>query len=1706
MARYTIYSSNGQTARHTGAPTYHGIHLKVGYVEFKEIASPTLIPFAVGDYVDYTRTGFRYKLYSIPQPTKQAIATSNGDSFIYKDVQFHCATKDLEIAPFRDLVISDNIIHFTTLSNISTYEDVYGIARRVQANLDNFYGEGVWVIRVIDTQDAELLSLLHETKEFSVSDVTCIEVLSQINSQWKGIGWVYSVENGVNTITIGRPNVQDSGNTTSVFAYGIGNGISVLKKEQSDKNALATRIYAYGSTRNIINRYYNNISPAIKDHESVYIPNLMIPPGYWGLTDGQPDASKAFVEAASAIISKYGLRPKTIYFDGTGDYEEIYPSIEGVTAKDLRDEMQPTDEYYPSATFAPDSTRIDEVYAATNPTDDGTIGNTDGKKYKFVMGLAGVDVDQTTTLAYYQETAEINLGALTFSSNLTQTGKTTVTPQISGHISSSSAIGSAKMLVWFEIDGAKGAEHTVALSRDNQGRFIVEVKPFSENIRRTGSIVLKGKVIISPATPQGSFSVTTHLGVQSVLLEVEDEMSANFTVTVNQIGFDISKQASAISDGLCTISFKTGWCAGREFTVKKCVYSETNDKWVLTVARQNDESIGQYFPNSVYQIAHGDRFVLIDLTMPETYVLSAQVRLYNRALEVLSSMSSPKFTYEPEIDAKVLSRAPEKILEGMYMPIYDTDIVDGGTEWVLIDSIEIDELSEAIPTYKITLQDEKRESFLTRITKESGRNAHTITELTLRDLRTDVEELIPATVEEAELSVRVKTSNPFIGYDNSFDEEPLNEVVLTCTTTGIENPTYQWYYLGASGWIAIAGATAQTYTVDPDNASYFMDATVRLADFRCVVSGNENYADAIQISKMLTHTLSISLSNTSHVFQAGAKYAIPAEDRTSIICYMGVDRSKTRVDLRNIRFLDTDLSPMAVVYGGTRLSDVNGNLLTDAQGRYLIIGTSDQASMVDEDGNILMTVRVVNNNTANTYLVITTTDKLAEPTGVIEVPVVVREADAASGITQKVVNLYYSWALALAGNSAFTSTVFKRSEQKPAKPGNNQGDYLHPVPSGWSDGIPSGTATLWMTQRIFSESGEYPQQESWSDVTGAFDTADIDFEYSSLATDPGTPSRPSTGANWHDNANVNDIWMAVRKKTGGTWGEWDVMKVKGEKGGDGQDGADGTSVLAQYSSNGTSWHDAFVSGDIWMRTSNDSGATWGAAIRIVGEKGDPGNPGPYTDYSFAYSSQLTTANPQTAPSDVSTWYDAPPTPVDGKFLWMKVVEYTLNNGVLTPGQATYTRIGGEKGATGASGINQATIYLYKRILTTSTPAKPNRTLTYTFASGALSPTDSGASTYGNGWNREIPDDTVYPCYVTSVHLESRDAQKDIASADWSTPTRLVQNGADGQPGLNGKVMRGVNEFSSDGVGGVSGVEYQGLADTNTDDGHIYYDVIRWTNNKFYYCKHEFASDGTTRARLVNPTGSAESAYVWIEATHFDFIATNVLMAVVGYIDVLSSTGLYLYKGGEETNIVAGAQGGTGVNIFAGTDASKANIGAAITNALFRVYASGKVVAQNAEINGSIEASGNNFPVTEDEEGRSVAIKSNNGLWVTSGTTFIQTLITEGVAFFLRDILVNNGTIHATASASGREHYLTAVDGSKKGEVWVGNASGRAKITATDAANSVILDLLLGDAVLNRNNGGDESLVSSGTIKHLKTCTQSTYPQNPDADTLYIITE
>ena len=88
----------------------------------------------------------------------------------------------------------------------------------------------------------------------------------------------------------------------------------------------------------------------------------------------------------------------------------------------------------------------------------------------------------------------------------------------------------------------------------------------------------------------------------------------------------------------------------------------------------------------------------------------------------------------------------------------------------------------------------------------------------------------------------------------------------------------------------------------------------------------------------------------------------------------------------------------------------------------------------------------------------------------------------------------------------FTSTVFKRSNEKPSKPTGGSYSKPYPTDTTWTDGIPNGEEKLWASTRVFASDGGSKQQANWTEPAQMTDTTTFDVEFSSVVTNPGNPT------------------------------------------------------------------------------------------------------------------------------------------------------------------------------------------------------------------------------------------------------------------------------------------------------------------------------------------------------------------------------------------------------------------------------------------------------------------------------------------------------------------------------------------------------------------------------------------------------------------------
>ncbi|NDV68584.1 hypothetical protein [Dysgonomonas sp. 25] len=347
--KVTLYSKDGLTPKaELHKLTYNGTFLGECFVSAK-FESPTPIDFEIGDYFHFRNE--KFVLNYIPPKQKKARKGTYGAAFVYDNIKFNSLSDELTRVEFLDVVLFDNKIHYTSLSEFSFYANsVQDLADRLQANLDRVYsGDEKWT--VIVSPDS-----VTSDKNITINKISCWEALGLANSEF---GANFIIRN--RTITIGTAGIA----VGKVFGYGKGKGLYDIQQTTNQDAQIITRLRAYGSTRNIPHKYYNKLKDGsgkqyIKD--SVYIPNLMLPEFPIVISD----PSKVYLD--SNTIAEYGLREGSIYFDGSDkELPDIFPSLEGMTQTELNNAGISVSLKYG------DNGNIDEVLSAENPTDSGEI-------------------------------------------------------------------------------------------------------------------------------------------------------------------------------------------------------------------------------------------------------------------------------------------------------------------------------------------------------------------------------------------------------------------------------------------------------------------------------------------------------------------------------------------------------------------------------------------------------------------------------------------------------------------------------------------------------------------------------------------------------------------------------------------------------------------------------------------------------------------------------------------------------------------------------------------------------------------------------------------------------------------------------------------------------------------------------------------------------------------------------------------------------------------------------------------------------------------------------------------------------------------------------------------------------------------------------------------------------------------------------------
>lgn len=344
MSEWTLYSKSGVAKVVVKKLDYRGEFMGESHVTF-DLDSPVPVEFAFGDYLTYR--GEVYTLRELPSVEKQARRSSYGGAFRYENITLQGMEWEPTHVEFTDYVPSDNDEHYTGLSTFSFYCDHPSkLLERIQACMDVAYTDGVaWTFTL--SPNVDLTNFHAETIDIT-SGTSCWAALALMYSKWK-----IPYKRVGRTVTVGATAQV----TAYTYEYGKDNGLLKLKRVIDTDKTIVTRLRVYGSDKNMPYRYYNNKGFI---NESMYMPYLMLP----AVREHQAgDGHDVYL--LSDNVTDYGIIDAEIHFDGSGDNEEIYPTLEGMTAEDAG---------VTTVTYQNDG-NLDEIVSCVNPQDNGVVAD-----------------------------------------------------------------------------------------------------------------------------------------------------------------------------------------------------------------------------------------------------------------------------------------------------------------------------------------------------------------------------------------------------------------------------------------------------------------------------------------------------------------------------------------------------------------------------------------------------------------------------------------------------------------------------------------------------------------------------------------------------------------------------------------------------------------------------------------------------------------------------------------------------------------------------------------------------------------------------------------------------------------------------------------------------------------------------------------------------------------------------------------------------------------------------------------------------------------------------------------------------------------------------------------------------------------------------------------------------------------------------------
>ena len=721
MSTWNIYHKDGSKLTDVNGEqiTVHGLEYSDSWMGecFVTINFKHEVPinFQIGDYIVYR--GERFELNYEPGKDKQARPDTYGEGFVYDSVKFNALQDELARAEFLDVVLNDNELHYTSLPKfpffVQTLDDLLD---RIQANLDEQIGAGLWRIYSRNKErsvqrgalESEWLSVYGEKTEdnviesisITVDSQTCWQTLALVNEKWD-INFIVRGRN----IYVGTTGIEAG----HIFSYGLGKGLYEIVQNADSEQSVITRLRAYGSEKNLPSHYYADLG--VK-----YVANITKVIG--ASTNVELELDIDYIETYFKNKRKYVVSGESqeqsngwvlqVTFDfqttitgyvtqsGSSGKCRFYSELKGGQVDSGDEESKE---------------KLDAFIAQVN------AGNT---KMYITSGLNKKVVP--SSMKEYAENLPNNMAVnrlmlpgfphvslSDFYDSLTEQEKKYVNPTGKMHKFSTDPYRPYIDSLNIEEIGLRSASQF--FDTDDKTNGVIEIYPTIEEMEIGGVRVDEIDEGVAP-DDDGRFG--------------DNEIVKNIDIHLNKaIDFDIND----LKDDDFSISMKDGMCGGRTFKVASS--TKVDGRWRLTIERSKDDALELWFPYKDYPIKSGDHFVLTGITLPDSYVNAASLKLLKYAIALLDKNDYTRYIYQPKVDELFMARQHDlaqadetgviksihdTLKAGDLMNFNDTDLNIEGI--ISIDQLTIKEEDDKIPTYDITLREDKEVGTIQKIQQQ----------------------------------------------------------------------------------------------------------------------------------------------------------------------------------------------------------------------------------------------------------------------------------------------------------------------------------------------------------------------------------------------------------------------------------------------------------------------------------------------------------------------------------------------------------------------------------------------------------------------------------------------------------------------------------------------------------------------------------------------------------------------------------------------------------------------------------------------------------------------------------------------------------------------------------------------------------------------------------------------------------------------------